>query len=147
MPHAPLVLAVLAPPAGPDLTRYFVVCAAMVAAIGMLAFFFKKLVAGSLRAKASKRSLQMVDVLPLGGKQKLVVVRCYDRTFALGVGEREVGLIAELDPVHAEAPAPSAAANADDVFARSLDRASSSGADKPARMRLHELFKNGGVFG
>jgi flagellar biogenesis protein FliO len=146
MPHLSLALAVSAP-AGPDLTRYFLVCAAMVAAIGVLAFGFKKLVAGSLRAKASKRSLQMVDVLPLGGKQKLVVVRCYDRTFALGLGEREVNLIAELDPVHVEAPAKGAATNNEDEFARTLEHASAGGGSKPARMRLPDLFRNGGVFG
>ncbi len=113
----------------------------------MLAFFFKKLVAGSLRAKAAKRSLQIVDVLPLGGKHKLAVVRCYDRTFALGLGEREVSLIAELDPIHAEAPAPRAASAEGSEFERTLAHASAGGGSRPARMRLPDLFRNGGVFG
>ena len=39
----------------------------------------------------------MVDILPLGGKRQLAVVRCYDRTFALGLGEKDVSLVAELD--------------------------------------------------
>jgi flagellar biogenesis protein FliO len=41
--------------------------------------------------------MQVVDVLPLGGKQRLMVVRCYDRTFLIGLGERETSLVAELD--------------------------------------------------
>lgn len=87
---------------GPDLTRYFTVLGILLVAILALAFGFKKLFAGALRAKAAKRHLAIVDLLPLGGKQRIAVVRCYDRTFALGLGDKEVALIAELDPVHAE---------------------------------------------
>ncbi|MBK7878547.1 MAG: flagellar biosynthetic protein FliO [Planctomycetes bacterium] len=87
---------------GPDLTRYFTVLGILLAAILALAFGFKKLFAGAMRAKAAKRHLAIVDLLPLGGKQRLAVVRCYDRTFALGLGDKEVALIAELDSVHAE---------------------------------------------
>ena len=46
-----------------------------------------------------ERSLSVLDVLPLGGKRRLAVVRCYDRTFVLGLGDREISAIAELDPV------------------------------------------------
>ncbi len=88
---------------GPDLTRYLLVCTGLIAATAGLGWLFKKLVAGNLRARASKRSLEIMDVLPLGGKQKLAVVRCYDRTFVLGLGDKEVGLIAELDAVIAPA--------------------------------------------
>lgn len=88
---------------GPDLTRYLVVCVLLLLALGLLAFGFKKLVAGAVRARAEKRSLQVLDLMPLGGKQRLAVVRCYDRTFALGLGEKEIALIAELDPVVAPA--------------------------------------------
>lgn len=147
MPCAPLVLAISSTAAGPDLSRYFLACAGIVAAIGVLAFFFKRLVAGSLRAKAAKRSLQVVDVLPLGGKHKLAVVRCYDRTFALGLGEREVSLIAELDPIHAESPAARTGSQEGDEFERTLAHASAGGGARPARMRLPDLFRNGGVFG
>lgn len=86
---------------GPDLTRYLSVCGILLLAILALAWGFKKLVGNAVRARASSRSLQIVDLLPLGGKQRLAVVRCYDRTFALGLGEKEVALVAELDPVHA----------------------------------------------
>jgi flagellar biogenesis protein FliO len=84
---------------GPDLTRYMTVCIVLIVAIGGLAYGFKRLVAGNLKTRAGKRSLQVLDVLPLGGKQRLAVVRCYDRTFALGLGDKEVTAIAELDPV------------------------------------------------
>lgn len=87
---------------GPDLTRYFTVLGILLVAIVALAFGFKKLFAGAMRAKAAKRHLAIVDLLPLGGKQRIAVVRCYDRTFALGLGDKEVALIAELDPVVAE---------------------------------------------
>ena len=94
---------------GPDLTRYVLVCAILLIALGGLAWFLRRLVGGAARTSAGQRSLQVVDVLPLGGKQRVCVVRCYDRTFALGVGEKEIGLIAEIDaavsiPVAAAAP-------------------------------------------
>ncbi len=88
---------------GPDLTRYFVVCAGLLGLVLALAWVFRRFVAESLRKRAAKRSLQVVDMLPLGGKQKLVVVRCYDRTFLLGLGDREVRSIAELDAETADA--------------------------------------------
>ncbi|MBL8861963.1 MAG: flagellar biosynthetic protein FliO [Planctomycetes bacterium] len=96
---------------GPDLTRYVLVCSALFLALGGLAWILRRAVAGSVRARAGKRSLQVVDVLPLGGKQRVCVVRCYDRTFALGVGEKEIGLIAEIDAAvsvaaHEETPVP-----------------------------------------
>jgi len=83
--------------AGPDLTRYFLVCGLLIAGLLAIAWVFRRFVAGHLRVRAAKRSLQVLDVLPLAGKQKLVVVRCYDRSFLLGLGEKEVRSIAELD--------------------------------------------------
>jgi flagellar biosynthetic protein FliO len=95
--HVPLALALGSEPLrGPDLTRYFLVCAATIAALIGAAWFFRRYLAGHLKARAAKRSLQVLDVLPLGGKQKLVVVRCYDRSFLLGLGDKEVRAIAEL---------------------------------------------------
>jgi flagellar biogenesis protein FliO len=94
------------PATGPDLTRYLVVCGASILCLCVLAWLFRRTVAGHLRARASRRSLQVLDVLPLTGKQKLVVVRCYDRSFLLGVGDKEVHSIAELEP--ALEPLPSA---------------------------------------
>lgn len=122
----PLVLALGAEPLqGPDLTRYFLVCAATIAALVGAAWLFRRYLAGHLKARAAKRSLQVLDVLPLGGKQKLVVVRCYDRSFLLGLGEKEVRSIAELElepgtgePVPASTSAPAPAA----PFARVLER-------------------------
>ena len=82
---------------GPDWNRYVLVCAVLLAVLGVLAWGMRALVAGSTRVGAARRSLQVLDVLSLGGKQRVCVVRCYDRTFALGVGDKEVGLIAEID--------------------------------------------------
>jgi flagellar biosynthetic protein FliO len=102
----PLLLALGAEPLqGPDLTRYFLVCTGVIVALLGAAWLFKRTLAGHLRARAAKRSLQVLDVLPLGGKQKLMVVRCYDRSFLLGVGEKEVRSIAELESEPNAAPA------------------------------------------
>ena len=98
---------------GPDLTRYALVCALSIGVLLALAWVFKRHVAGQLRARAAKRTLQVLDVLPLSGKQKLVVVRCYDRSFLLGLGEKEMQTIAELEveaPPLPASPAPPAAA-------------------------------------
>ena len=35
----------------------------------------------------------------MGGKQKLAVVRCYDRAFLIGLGDKEISSISELDGV------------------------------------------------
>lgn len=150
---------------GPDLTRYFTVLGILLVAILGLAFGFKKLFAGALKSKAAKRHLAIVDLLPLGGKQRIAVVRCYDRTFALGLGDKEVALIAELDPVNAEGrglatPAPAERAE----FARVLrgkleseqDLASESSVAAPARdthrpatvgKRVRDLLGATGILG
>jgi flagellar biogenesis protein FliO len=90
---------------GPDLTRYLVVCAGSILGLVALAYVFKRTLAQHLLRRAAQRSLQVLDVLPLSGKQKLVVVRCYDRSFLLGLGEKEVRSIAELE-LELPAPAP-----------------------------------------
>jgi flagellar biogenesis protein FliO len=82
---------------GPDLGWLMATVAVFVVTIAGLAFLFRKVVGGSLKARASKRDMHVLDVLPLGNKRQLAVVRCYDRTFALGLGERSVDLVAELD--------------------------------------------------
>tara|TARA_R110002126_G_scaffold28577_1_gene95302 strand:+ start:12621 stop:13091 length:471 start_codon:yes stop_codon:yes gene_type:complete len=99
IPTLALVLETPARAGGPDLTRYFTVVAILVVAVVGLGWGFRRVVAGAIKQRSSKRSLQVVDVLPLGGKRQLTVVRCYDRTFALGLGEKDVTLVAELDPV------------------------------------------------
>ena len=109
---------------GPDLTRYLSVCGILLLAILALAWGFKKLISGAVRARAASRSLQVIDLLPLGGKQRLAVVRCYDRTFALGLGEKEVALVAEIDPVHAAAKQPAEPSKADKhAFLQALSKA------------------------
>ncbi len=79
------------------MTQYLVVCVGLIALIVLGGLGFKRLFARSLSARAARRSLQIVDMLPLGGKQKLAVVRCYERTFVVGLGDKELCLITELD--------------------------------------------------
>jgi flagellar biogenesis protein FliO len=109
---------------GPDWNRYVLVCAALLLVLGGLAWGLRALVAGSTRAGAARRSLQVIDVLSLGGKQRVCVVRCYDRTFALGVGDKEVGLIAEIDAAVSlpKESAPTARAAFGSVLARLTGR-------------------------
>ena len=96
---------------GPDMTRYLLVCSALLLGIALLAYGFKRMIGSNLTAKAARRSLQIMDVLPMGGRKRLAVVRCYDRTFLLGMGEKELSLVAELDGViePEQAPVPSRA--------------------------------------
>ena len=90
---------------GPDLTRYLAVCVGLIGLVALAAFAFKRLFARSLAARAARRSLQVVDLLPLGGKQRVAVVRCYDRTFFVGLGDKELCLLAELDAQAVAEPA------------------------------------------
>lgn len=82
---------------GVDATRYLLACLVVIGLLCIGAWFLSRLSRGSVIGRAKKRSLQMVDVLPIGRRQRLCVARVYDRTFVLGVGEREVTLVAELD--------------------------------------------------
>ena len=107
---------------GPDLTRYLLICGALIAVVGLVGWGFRRLFARSLEIKAAKRSMQVMDVLPLGGKHRLAVVRCYDRTFLLGVGEREVSLVSELDAVIKPAEVPLAPGPEREDFSRSISR-------------------------
>jgi flagellar biosynthetic protein FliO len=108
---------------GPDLTRYLLVCAGLLLLVGLLAWGARRFLAGALKARAARRSLQVMDVLPLGGRQRLAVVRCYDRTFLLGLGDKEVSLVSELDGVLAPTE-PAAASSAESAsFADLLVRA------------------------
>ncbi len=129
-------------PGGPDMTRYVLVCFVLLGLIGGVAYLFKRFIASSVRARASKRSLQIVDVLPLGGKQRLCVVRCYDRTFALGLGDKEVALIAELD-------AQATPAKPETTFATLLKRKQAVEPDPEAIVpapRKRSVMTGGGLF-
>jgi len=84
---------------GPDMTRYVLVCAGLLVAIVGVAALIRRMLGSALSKRAAARNLQVMDVLPLGGKQRLAVVRCYDRTFLLGLGEKELTPISELDAV------------------------------------------------
>ena len=106
---------------GPDLTAYALVCFGLFGAIVLLAYLFRRFLADGLKRRAAQRSLQILDVLPLGGRQKLAVVRCYDRSFLLGIGDKEVRSIAELDAATLTEAAPKPAAER--PFTRELVRA------------------------
>ncbi|MEZ5979741.1 MAG: flagellar biosynthetic protein FliO [Planctomycetota bacterium] len=97
---APLGSVALAAADGPpslDVTRYLTACLVVIGLLCVGAWFLSRMSRSAVVSKAKKRSLRVVDVLPLGRKQKLCVVRAYDRTFVLGVGEREVALVGEID--------------------------------------------------
>jgi|SRR5436190_3185870 len=144
----PTLLATIATPnttaGGPDMTRYVMVCVLLLGLICLAAYLFKRFVASAVRTKAAKRSMQILDVLPLGGKQRMCIVRCYDRTFALGIGDKEVALIAELDAAIATATA--APKNS---FAALLKREEAPAGNDPSEVTPPKrgLFPTGGLFG
>jgi flagellar biogenesis protein FliO len=94
---APSLLALAAASSEPDLARYLVVSGALLGALVLGAFLVRRMAGGVLAERAGKRGMQVLDALPLGGRKRAVIVRCHDRTFLLGVGEKEVCSIAELD--------------------------------------------------
>ena len=127
---------------GLDLTRYFLVVGALLGAVLLAGLLLKRVISGSLKARASKRSLAVVDVLPLDGKRQLAVVRCYDRTFALGLGDKDVSLVAELDAVIGK---EQAAASDGEPFERLLDVARTRlsqrrRGEQPAPVQAKELI-------
>ena len=150
VPIALLVLGEASPRAGqgPDLTRYLLVCALLIALVAGLGWGLRRLLGRSMSVRAARRSLQVIDLLPMGGRQRLAVVRCYDRTFLLGVGEREVSLVAELDPVLAPEQAPAPAEADRSAFARALE--SLRGANFPRTSRVQagkDALRPGGILG
>lgn len=108
----------------PDLTQYGILIASLLAAVAFLAWAFKRFIGGNMIRKADERALQVCDVLPLGGKQKMAVIRCYDRSFFLGISDHQIDLIAELDANAIGAndkPMPLAAKHKD-AFLRALQK-------------------------
>ena len=132
---------------GPDLTRYFAVCGALLLGVLGLAWAFRRVVGRSLKQRAAKRSLQVMDVLPMGGKQKLAVVRCYDRTFLMGLGEKELSLVAELDPVIAPEEEPTPLEGDRQAFASVLERAPAQAPRRSAAPRRAAGLSREGVLG
>ncbi len=84
---------------GPDLTRYLFVCAGLIVFVLAAGWAARRFLSGTLRTRASQRSMQVLDVLPLGNKHRLGVVRCNDRSFLIGFGEGGVRLLTELETV------------------------------------------------
>ncbi|MBL8858662.1 MAG: flagellar biosynthetic protein FliO [Planctomycetes bacterium] len=128
---------------GPDMTRYVLVCVLLLGLICLAAYLFRRFVASAIKSKAAGRSLQIIDVLPLGGKQRMCVVRCYDRTFALGLGDKEVALIAEIDGALTPVAPPKT------PFAAFLKREQATTEDSaaPVTPTKRKLFPVGGLFG
>jgi len=83
--------------ASPNLGAMTAVIAVFLVCLVATGYGVRRLLGSTWRTRAAKRSLSVIDVLPLGGRRQLVVVRCYDRTLALGLGDRDVSLLAELD--------------------------------------------------
>lgn len=101
-----LIESTLPAPDGPDLTRYVLICGVLVLGIVGLGYCLRRVLNGTMRKKGRNRSLEIVDVLPLSPKQRMCVVRCYDRCFLVGVGDKEVTHIAELDTEEVLSPSP-----------------------------------------
>ncbi len=129
LPPAQRVLA-----SGPDLTRYLLVCGGLIALVLVCGWAARRFVGGSLRTRASQRSLQVVDVLPLGAKHRVGVLRCGERSFLLGFGEGGVRLLTELEAT--EPAAERFSAEQRRIFAAALQRASGrSAAPEPPAAR------------
>ena len=123
---------------GPDLTRYFLVCGGLLLLVVALSLGFRRVFARALAARAARRSLRIVDALPLGRGKRLLVVSCYDRTFLVGEGDKELHALAELD---AEALA-AAGGDGPAGSARSADTPPTAAAPEPDFAR--ELVGAGG---
>jgi flagellar biosynthetic protein FliO len=120
---------------GPDRTRYLLACAGLIVLVGGLAWFARRYLSGTLKARAGRRALQVLDLLPLGGRQRLAVVRCYDRAFFVGLGDKEISLLCELDAgalPAADAAAPSTDAQSfADLLTRVRPRAAAADPARP----------------
>jgi flagellar biogenesis protein FliO len=136
--------------AGPDLTRYFLVCALLILGILGVGFLIRRLLSQPLRKRASRRSLQVMDVLPLGGRQRLLVVRCYDRSFLLSQADREIRAIAELDDEDAAVPASALErlrAEPEGDFQETLLRERVRAPEQPPASERRTLQGSGGILG
>jgi flagellar biogenesis protein FliO len=94
MPHLPSLHLALAQS---QLMRYWVVVGALLGALLLASFLIKRLGLRHKLLRSVRRSFEVLDVLPVGRSQRLCVVRCYDRTFLIGVGDKELCSVAELD--------------------------------------------------
>lgn len=95
------------PHPGPDmgqLASYLGISLAMILLVAGGGLLVHRLLRGGWRVRAAQRSLRVVDLLPLAGKNQLAVVQVYDRTLVLGIGEGGVRLVTEWD---ADGPLPS----------------------------------------
>ncbi len=89
-------LSALAGASGPDLTRYLLVCGLLVLLIAALGYGMRRLSRSGFSLRPRTRALEALDVLPLGGRHRLAVVRCYDQSFLIGLGDKEMQLLATL---------------------------------------------------
>ena len=127
---------------GVDLGRYLLVVGALLAALVGAGLLLRKVVSGGLKVRAAKRSLAVVDMLPLGGKRHLAVVRCYDRTFALGLADKSVSLVAELDAVLTPDDGPAQEAPFDRLLEVARTRlAQRRRGEEPAPLETEELVR------
>lgn len=92
---------------GPDMGQfasYLGISLALILMVAAGGFVVHRMVRGGWRLRAAQRSLRVVDLLPLAGKNQLAVVQVYDRTLVLGIGDGGVRLVTEWD---ADGPLPS----------------------------------------
>lgn len=141
-------LALAAPLATPadapviDPVKYLVACMGVLGLLAAGLFALRKLVVGAQRTRAAGRSLAVLDQLHLGGSKRLAVVRCYDRQFVLGVGDKEISLVAELDVDQAVPPLPEdAAAKTQPANAQPARAAAKNAAEAQAQPAAREAFQ------
>lgn len=80
-------------------------------------FGLRRYVSWSRDSRAKKRSVGVIDSIPLGGKRCVTVTRVYDRILVLGVGEDSITLLTEINEEGMEKPAaPGKASKAAEPF-------------------------------
>jgi len=145
----PLALATLLETAGfggrsgNDLWPAFLVVAAALGGLGLVAWAVKRFSRTTLRSRLSRRSLELVEVLPLGGQKRVAIVRCYDRTFVIGAGDKELSLLAEMESPEERERLEQLATRADEGAPPAVTTHTRAQQDLSAPQPLHELHPAG----
>ncbi len=87
----------------PDLFRYAL---SMTAVIGLLIcalYGIRSWTRKAGRSGRAGRTLEILEALPLGGSKRVCVLRCGERRFLVGLGDKELCALGELGEVEADA--------------------------------------------
>ncbi len=88
--------AAAAPAPGTSLVRLLLALGVVVALVYAVAWLLRR--SGRHRVGSRGRLMEVVDVLPLGPRSRLVAVRIGGRTVVVGAGDHAVTPVAELEP-------------------------------------------------